>query len=196
MGPVAKILLLALGGAGSFGIGWGGAWLNAGSASTRSEGVGPGPWKTSKGAGEASAGLVQRAVIARQGLWALPQSEVVYFRAMTDDQGEPLTNRCVYEIARDRDPPTRWWSVTLYQDNFWVDNPADRYSWTSTNVAREPDGGYRIILAAREQPGNWLPMGTKDGGFSMSFRNYQPEPSIAAAPESAPLPSVRKLSCD
>jgi hypothetical protein len=115
---------------------------------------------------------------------------------MTDDQGEPLTNRCVYEIARDRDPPTRWWSVTLYRDNFWVDNPADRYSWTSTNVAREPDGGYRIILAAREQPGNWLPMGTKDGGFSMSFRNYQPEPSIAAAPESAPLPSVRKLSCD
>jgi hypothetical protein len=125
----------------------------------------------------------------------LPQSEVVYFRATSDDEGGPLTHRCIYEIASDRDPATRWWSVTLYQDNFWVDNPIDRYSWTSTNVARGSDGGYRIILSASEQPGNWLPMGTRDGGFSMSFRNYQPDPSIAADPAATPLPSIRKLSC-
>ena len=195
MGPIAKVVFLVLGGLGGFGLGWGGAWFNAGLPAARGEGRGPGPWKTSSGAGEASAGLVQRAVIARQGLWALPQSEVVYFRAMTDDQGEPLTSRCVYEIASDRDPPTRWWSVTLYRNNFWVDNPLDRYSWTSTNATREADGGYRLILAASEQTGNWLPMGPQDGGFSLSFRNYQPQPSIAADPESTPLPSIRKLSC-
>jgi hypothetical protein len=174
-------------------IGGGAAWYASGQ--NLSGGVGPGPWRTSKGVGEASSGLFQRAVVARIGLWALPASEVVYFNAVTDSDGQALSRNCTYEISADRDPPTRWWSITLYRDNFWVDNPADRYSFASSSVAREPAGGYRVILSATPQAGNWLPMGDVDGEFVLAFRNYQPEPVIAADPEATPLPTIRRLTC-
>lgn len=176
--------------------GWVSAWIFAGTVNSLGGGIGPGPWRTAKGTGDVTAGFIQRAIVARQGLWALPQTEVVYFTATTDDQGGTLSNRCTYEIAQQQDPQTRWWSVTLYRNLFWVDNPLDRYSWASTNLTREYDGSYRITLSAKSAPGNWLPMGDEEGGFLLIFRNYQPDPSIAADPEATPLPTIRKTSCN
>jgi hypothetical protein len=196
MKSVLKGLVVLIAALVAFSAGATGAWVYAGTSGRMGVESGPGAWRTSKGTGDASAGLVQRATVARQGLWALPQSEVIYFRAITDDEGVALSNRCTYEIARQEDPPTRWWSVTLYRNLFWVDNDLDRYSWTSTNLIREDDGGYRIILSKDSQPGNWLPMGEEDGGFSLIFRNYQPDPSIALDPKSTPLPAIRRVSCD
>jgi hypothetical protein len=196
MSKTWKWIVVALLASSSFVAGSFGAWIYAGTVGAGGDGVGPGVWRTSKGTGDATAGLVQRAVVARQGLWALPQSEVVYFRAITDEDGAPLSNRCIYELSHVKDPSTRWWSITLYQNLFWVDNALNRYSWTSTNLKREQDGGYRILLSRQQQPGNWLPMGEQDGGFSLIFRNYQPDPSIAEDPEDTPLPAIRKISCD
>lgn len=178
----------------AFAIGVGAAWFLSGAAWMRT-GEGPGPWKTSRGTGDATAGGLHRALVARTGLWALPASEVVYFRALTDDEGQPLSRNCVYEIAGQGDPPTRWWSISLYRDHFWVDNPGDRYSYSTTTVTRAPDGGWRVRVAATPQAGDWLPMGGKDGLFLLSYRLYQPDPSVAANPAATPLPGVRRLSC-
>lgn len=193
MHPAARFAIVAAVGLAAFGAGAGAAWLNAGRPTA--EGEGPGPWSTRAGTGEASGGMTQRAAVARTGLWALPQSEVVYFRADTDDEGRPLSIACTYELAADHDPPTRWWSINLYRDLFWVDNPRDRYSYSKTTVSRTDSGGYRILVSAKEQPGDWLPMGEQDGHFILSFRNYQPEPIIANDPAATPLPSIRRLSC-
>ena len=186
-------LIVGLVAVSSYSTGWLAAWIYAGIASP--SGIGPGVWRTTKGTGDISGGMLQRAIIARQGLWALPQSEAVYFTATTDDLGDPITNRCIYEIVGDRDPPTRWWSITLYRNLFWIDNPLGRYSWTSSGIERELDGRYRILIAASEQSMNWLPMGAVDGNYSIVFRNYMPEPQIAVNPVAVPLPFIRRLSC-
>lgn len=195
MGRVGTVAVLAAAGVLAFAAGAGAAWIYTGDPPQR-EGVGPGPWTTStQGVGDASAGLLQRAVIARVGLWALPRSEVIYYRAEADDEGRPLSRRCVYAIEGKVDPPTRWWSIALYRDHFWVDNPLDRYSFSKTTVARAQDGSWTILLSEKPQSGNWLPMGSADGRFTLPFRMYQPEPSVGRDPENVPMPSVRRVSC-
>lgn len=177
------------------GLGAAAAWVFTGDPPGR-DGVGPGVWRTNtRGVGEASAGLLQRAVIARVGLWALPPSEVIYFRAETDDGGRPLTRNCVYALEGKGELPARWWSIALYRDYFWVDNPDDRYSYSKTTVARAADGSWRILVSSAPQAGNWLPMGARDGRFTLPLRLYQPDPSVAQDPRSVPLPTVRRLSC-
>ena len=170
------------------------AWFGVGKTGNPA-GQGPWSWRTSAHTGEASAGLLRRAVIARVGIWALPPSEVVYFAAQTDTDGKPLSRRCTYEIAGTGDAPARWWSISLYRDHFWVDNPLDRYSFSKTTVARNPDGSWKIMISATPQPGNWIPMGPKDGRFALSYRLYQPQPSVSAQPKAVPLPAVRRQTC-
>ena len=53
----------------------------------------------------------------------------------------------------------RWWSIALYRDHFWVDNPDDRYSYSKTTVSRAADGSWRVLVSGAPQAGNWLPMG-------------------------------------
>ncbi|MCM8732493.1 DUF1214 domain-containing protein [Hephaestia sp. GCM10023244] len=188
--------LFAWGAAGVLALaaGAGTAWVQTG-RSTNLDGRGPGPWKTSSGTGEASDSAFDRAVIARTGIWALPQSEVVYFTADTDDDGRPLDARCSYELKRRGELKARWWSIAAYVDYRWVDNPLDRYSYSSTNLERESGGDYVVRLSATPQPGNWLPLGDKPGRVSVLTRLFQPDPAIAAAPEKVPLPTIRRVAC-
>ena len=170
------------------------AWATVGKGE-REGGEGPSSWRTSLNLGSSKTDALQRAILARTGIWALPASEVIYYSADTDSEGRPFSRACDYEIVGRGDPPTRWWSISLYRDNFWVDNPGDRYSFSKTTVTRTEDSRWRIHLSARPQAGDWLPMGPKDGKFLLSYRLYQPEPSIAADLKGAPLPPVRRLSC-
>lgn len=174
--------------------GVGAAWIATGRADTLS-GVGPRYWRTTAGAGEASASSYQRAVLARVGIWALPQSEVVYFTNDRDDSGAHLDRNCDYVIAGKGDPRTRWWSISIYRDFLWIDNQLDRYSMSKTSVVRDPDGGYRIALSAHPKQLNWLPLGEKDGQLLLLFRNYQPHPSIARDPLHASLPTITRVKC-
>lgn len=194
MGRGGTIALAAGVAVATFAAGMGAAWVYSGQPHKR-PGVGPAPWETNLAVGGAEATALTRAVVARTGLWALPKSEVIYFNASKDQDGEPLKRGCVYEVAAKVDPPARWWSIALYRDRFWVDNPGDRYAYSKTTVAREQDGGWRILVSDRPQPGNWLPMGPKDGRFDLPLRLYQPDPSVEKNPAAIVLPTVRRLSC-
>lgn len=189
---VALVILtaVALGGA----AGAGAAWLRTAKAGDVG-GRGPGPWRTLAGAGEAKASAYQRAVIARTGIWALPQSEVIYFVSENDSDGRPLDARCTYEVAGPPMTLARWWSLGVYKDYFWIDNPRDRYSFTKTNVTRDATGRYRVLLSPTPQAGDWLPLGDKPGRLTLMYRMYQPAPSVARNPEATPLPSIRRLQC-
>ena len=37
------------------------------------------------------------------------------------------------------------------------DNPAGRFGFNAATVAKDPDGGFSIVLARDARPGNWLP---------------------------------------
>lgn len=174
--------------------GAGAAWV-ATSTATNTDGHGPGPWRTSSGTGAAGASMFTRATVAHTGLWALPPSEVIYFIAERDDVGRPLETRCSYALTGAGDLPARWWSVGAYVGYHWADNPANRYSYTRSNIARDQRGGYTITVSRTKQPGNWLPLGTRDGQLTFLARLYQPGASVAADPLHVPLPSVRRLAC-
>src|SRR6188508_590182 len=74
-----------------------------------------------------------RAAIARSGELPIGSGDGVAFFASTDDAGGRL-----------------------------VPNAADRYGFTSQEIARRADGSFDIVLAPRARPGNWLPTGGID----------------------------------
>ena len=169
------------------------AWLVTGKAKTGSQ-ISNGQWKTAALIGTSKADPYTRAHVARIGIWALPSSEVIYFQAEVDDKGQPLLNTCSYRVEGG-DLPTRWWSITLYRDNFWVANKGDRYSIAKTNIKLEPDGAWVINVNRNGEGANGLPMGDKAGHFDLSLRFYHPDSNVAADRATVHLPVVRRLSC-
>ena len=163
-------------------------------AGTAARAVGNGAWQTSRETGSAEASMYVRAQVAAAGLLALNQSEAMYYRAAVDDAGQPLDGSCDY-LVEGRDPPTRWWSLTAYAaDHYLIANPADRYSFSQTTVAREADGGFRILVSAEPREGNWLPVAA-GAPFDLTLRLYNPSPGLIADLAGAPLPRIARLEC-
>jgi hypothetical protein len=162
----------------------------------RSLAITNGPWRMSAVTGSRDADLYTRAVVAVTGLFALNQSETIYFSAEESDTHQRLRARCSYAIEG-TSLDARWWSVTAYaDDNFLIPNPAQRFSYNMGNLKAGSGGGFHITAAPTEQPGYWLPTGSGNGGFSLLLRLYNPSPELLANPAKVKLPSITQLgSC-
>lgn len=161
-------------------------------------GVRAGPWRTNLLIGNADAGPMLRAVIARRGLLALNRSETVYFNAITDDQGERLREDCRYRVSFAREPDARWWSLTLYaEDDYLAVNGDDAHSITAEHAAASAEDPMTVTIAASrpDTPSYWM-SSNHAGRFALTLRLYQPDPSISDAPVSAALPPIERLSCE
>jgi hypothetical protein len=155
--------------------------------------VSDGPWKTNLLTGSSSGDIYTRALVAVHGLLALNRSETIYYAATTDDSGAALDGRCTYLITG-RDPPARWWSVTVYgADDFLIPNPADRYSVSKTSVLRDASGAFAATVAPTPSGPNALP--TNGRKFNLTLRLYNPSPAVAADPAHVALPAIHKASC-
>jgi len=174
-------------------LGLGIAWVLAGPLIPNRT-IQNGPWETSERVGDAQAGAYTRATVAIYGTWALPPSEVIYFTATRDDTGAAINPACRYEV-RGGDLPADWWSISVYRNFFWVDNPGDRYSRSSSSIQRGPDGQWVIALDADGNGQNGLPLGNADGYFQLSLRLYQPEDHVLANRATIKLPAITKLGC-
>lgn len=184
IGLAIGALLGAAAGAGAF-------WALTGPVSTQQS---VGAWQTTLAIGETRQNPYSRARVALYGIWGLPPSETVYFVADQDTAGAKLDRTCRYEV--EGGPlPTRWWSVTLYRDGFYIANPADRYSWTMSDAAIGPDGRWTLALAPSGEGKNRLTFGPKDGHFQLLLRLYQPYPGVAKDRAQVPVPVIRKLGC-
>ncbi len=159
-----------------------------------------GPWVTSLEAGSADASIYQRARIARSGLWALEKSEVIYYVTTTDSDGNKLDYNGVYKIEGS-ELPARWWGITVYKDLYFIPNEANRYSFSKTNIAYDENGTtWTIMLSARPQKGNWLPLGDKEpmrgernGDLCLTLRLYNPNPEVLESPETIELPQIIRM---
>lgn len=150
-----------------------------------------GGWGHSHAAGSAAAGPYTRAIIAREGLLALSASEALYFTLDRDENGRPLQEGCVYELAG-APLAARWWSVTLYgRDGFLVDNNDHA---ASTDASRMGAGGWRArISPVRGDAAYWISSRSAGRGFSLTLRVYNPQRDFAPSAEA--LPALTTLSC-
>ena len=137
--------------------------------------------------------MFERAALARTGIWALPDSEVLYFVAEADDVGVPLDPGAAYVLRGTVQQPCRWWSVAVYRDYHFVDHPAQRYSYTLSSVSPGPDGCFAIVAGPQAHGGDWLPTGGPGARMTLLFRLYQPESTALDDPAAVPLPTVSRL---
>jgi hypothetical protein len=182
---LVMILALVIGGLSVYGF------LKIGSSSFN---VKNGPWITHPSTGGQDAGIYTRLVTAVVGTLALNRSEVIYYFAKTDDDGQALRSKCDYRIEG-KDMDARWWSITLYgSDLFLIPNDQDRYSYNMMNLKREKDGRYKIYLSQNPKAGNWLPTRNTDK-FYVSIRLYRPKPSVYENMGTIELPRIIRETC-
>lgn len=135
-----------------------------------------------------------RAAIARSGELPIGSGDGVAFFASSDDTGRVLDGRCIVTIAGTT-PAARFWTLTLYDlDGRLVSNGADRYGFTSQEIARRADGTFEIVVAPRARPGNWLPTGGIDR-YVVVLRLYDTPVGVATrTAKDAPMPAVTAAS--
>lgn len=153
-----------------------------------------GPWRTGTDFGTKQAGAYTRAVVARNGLLALPAREARYYTASEDDSGRPLDGHCRYRITGG-EAGGAWWSLTLYgADNFLVPNEANIWSVGSAALAPTERQAWTILAAPDRQKGHWLPTGGAER-FDLTLRIYLPEGGGGSNLPRERLPRIERQSC-
>lgn len=154
-----------------------------------------GAWTAWPKTGTADIDPYARAAIARSGELPIGSGDGVAFFASSDDGARALDGRCAVTIAGTT-PAARFWTMTLYDlDGRLVPNAADRYGFTSQEIARRADGSFEIVLAPRARPGNWLPTGGIDR-YVVVLRLYDTPVGVATrTAKDAPMPAVTQGYC-
>ena len=151
-----------------------------------------GMWTTNRrGEGSREALAIHRARIARDTGFGMNRTEAIYWGTGVDSSSEPLDCGNSYRVDG-VDPDTRWWCLTVYQEQFFIPNRLDRYSYSKNDVTRNSDGSWTLKISAREQVDSWIPLGKATGPFHLTFRCYNPGDSMIEQSESARLPVVTR----
>jgi hypothetical protein len=130
-----------------------------------------------------------RAIVALQGLGALPVAEAMYMKAAGDDGAGNFTGDGLYRLTLPAQLPLDgFWSLSMYEATadgqfFFTDNPIKRYTIgdRTPGLARNADGSLDIWIG-RADPGgdktaNWLPA-PKAGPFALYLRAYLPRAEL------------------
>lgn len=130
-----------------------------------------------------------RAIVALQGLGALPVAEAMYMKAAGDDGAGTFTGDGLYRLSLPaRLPLDGFWSLSMYEATadgqfFFTDNPLGRYTIgdRTKGLKRNADGSLDIWIG-RTDPGgersaNWLPA-PRSGPFALYLRAYLPKPEL------------------
>ncbi|MDR7230186.1 hypothetical protein J2X45_001267 [Caulobacter sp. BE264] len=129
---------------------------------------------------------IYRAIVALQGLGALPVAEALYMKAAGDDGAGTFTGDGPYRLSMPAQLPLDgFWSLSMYEATadgqfFFTDNPIHRYTIgdRTQGLKRNADGTLDIWIG-RTDPGgdktaNWLPA-PKSGPFALFLRAYLPK---------------------
>ena len=153
-----------------------------------------GPWVLRADAGQPVADPYTSAYIARTGHIPMRLDGAMYFTATTDGDGAELQGNCSYTVYGTA-PSGAWWALSLHdREGNLVDNPAKRYSFSSTNVLFEEEGRFRVSVSPTARAGNWLPTGGADV-FLLMLRIHGPDPAYVRDPGSAIMPMIDLEKC-
>lgn len=138
---------------------------------------------------------LQKAYIGRIGLFALQDSEVIYFIASTDEDGNPLSSSNDYRLTG-AIFDARYWSYTLYgDDHFLIPNNENVFSFNMENMVYIDSlkSTYELHVSKNPQNGNWLPSGDANN-MSILLRLYNPAAHIYMNKASIKLPTLKKVN--
>ena len=154
-----------------------------------------GQWRMEARAGAADADPYTRARVERSGEIALALGEGLRLTTRLDSEGRALDGSCVYKLGRQA-PTARYWTLEAIDGaGFPLENATGRYVLRSTELLRDPDGGFAIWISPSPHAGNWLPVAAR-GRFGLALRLYDPALSDAAVGfERATAPSVVRTTC-
>jgi hypothetical protein len=132
---------------------------------------------------------IYRAIVALQGLGALPVAEAMYMKAAGDDGSGTFTGDGPYRLTMPAQLPLDgFWSLSMYEATadgqfFFTDNPLHRYTIgdRTQGLKRNADGTLDLWIG-RTDPGgdktaNWLPA-PQSGPFALYLRAYLPRPEM------------------
>jgi hypothetical protein len=175
-------------------IGLGATYL----ALTRSAAFGAltiGSWTAWPKSGTTEADPYAQASIARSGRLPTALGDGLPFVARTDDSGRTLDGRCDVVLSGIT-PAARYWTLSLYsREGELVANSIDRHDFTSQEIVRRADGSFRIDVAPRAQPGNWLPTGGVDH-YVLVLRFYDTPVGVSTKEgREVPMPTITTESC-
>ncbi len=140
-----------------------------------------------------------RAVVAMVGLGANLPADATYPNTRVDATGQTLNGRHRYRLhfeAGELPPVNAFWSVTAYgSDNFFIDNPINRYALSDRDpLIFKADGSLDLLIQAEPPEGdkknNWLPV-RKGEPFLLNARLYWPK--AQALNGSWRMPAVERL---
>jgi hypothetical protein len=153
-----------------------------------------GPWLLRADAGQPIADPYTSAYVARSGHIPIRLDGAMYFLAERAGGGEPLRGECSYTVAGPA-LDGAWWAISLHRpDGSLIENPAKRYSFSESSIDLQDNGTFRIAIAPRARPGNWLPTGGH-GPFVLVLRIHGPDPTYVKAPRSVPVPALELEGC-
>lgn len=176
-------------------LGVGSAWL-AVVGEVGFETIRAGVWTAWPRAGAANSDPYIRAGVARTGELPISAAEGTAFFAREDSAGEPMTGNCDYLVSG-RTPAAQWWTLTLYRDGdlSLISNPTGRYNFDSTDILRNPDGSFDIVVSPRARPGNWLPSDEKAGRLRLVFRLYDTPIATGGSVGDLEMPRIERGRC-
>ncbi|MEL6257538.1 MAG: DUF1214 domain-containing protein [Pseudomonadota bacterium] len=151
-------------------------------------------WRANPLIGTQAADPRTRAYVARRGLMALSQSEVVYFVNAADSEGRPLLEACAYEVSGGA-MPAGWWSITLYDEDSRL--PLNDDDALSINAEAAGDADWTVRISTTRPSGDGLWLSSRNASqFDLTLRLYRPEGDAAglAASDWTP-PRISRLQC-
>jgi len=154
-----------------------------------------GPWTSWPQVGSSSADPYSRAIVTRRAEIPLATGEGLALTATADGQGRDLETACTYRVGS-ATPQARLWTLTIYDRNgALASSELERSGFTSSEVLREPDGRFTVVLSRELQPGNWLKLPAGDR-FSLTLRLYDTPAALGAgAVDPRSLPSIERMEC-
>ncbi len=145
----------------------------------------------------------ERSLISLVALFALRESEVIYFVGNQDTEGRPLNTKYNYEIIGTV-PTARYWSYTLYGDDYFlVANDSNKFGFNMESIEymdsknQESVSGvnktHRVMVSKEEAGKNWLPAGKKNQDFKITLRLYNPAEAVYTNLSNVELPQIRRI---
>lgn len=190
------LLILVVGFLLALSVGLGSTWYMIARGSPLTTGQ-FGPWSVWFEAGNPEADPYTKAYLARSGRLPITSTNALYYFARTDDSGQPLRASCDYVI--DGKPiNAAWWSLAVYDTaGRLIPNKAGRHSFSRTDIVRQADGSFRIVLSSAARPGNWLPTGDSET-VQLVLRVYGPRDfnaTVGGDPVERHLPEIQMVGC-